>query len=170
MFALDTLVAFRRIIAAGVVLLCLTALASAQEISAKDPASIAELLRERGQTAIVTVDKFNDPFIETSAANIDYNILFYGCLAHKDCTSLSLRAQRIAAGTASFEAMNQWNTDQRWTKLYTDDVNSATIEMDFLFLEAPMNSANFSAYLDIWDRSLTQFVRYIDDGEYDFVD
>jgi hypothetical protein len=144
--------------------------ALAQDISARDPDRIAQLLRERGQTAIVTVDKFNDPFIETSAANIDYNILFYGCLAHKDCTSLSLHAQRIAVGTASFEAMNQWNTDQRWTKLYTDDVNSATMEMDFLFLEAPMNAANFSAYLDIWDRSLAQFVRYIDEGEYDFVD
>lgn len=144
--------------------------ASAQMISSQDPAGLAKLLRERGQTAIITVDEFNDPFIETSVDNVDYNIIFYGCENHEDCTSLTLRAQRISTGNASYEAMNQWNFDQRWTKLYTADVNSAILEMDFLFSQSPMTQQAFAAYLDIWDRSLEQFVRYIDDGEYSFVE
>lgn len=142
----------------------------AQDVSSRDPDGIADLLRARGQTVIVTVDEFNDPFIETSVDNMDYNILFYGCVAHKECTSFSLRAQRMSAGAASFEAMNDWNTDQRWTKIYTADINSAILEMDFLFSQAPLGEATFAAYLDIWDRSLVQFARYIDDGAYDFVE
>ncbi len=144
--------------------------AVAQMIASQDPAAVAKLLRDRGQTAIVTVDQFNDPFIETSVGNVDYNIIFYGCTEHEDCTSLALRAQRNSAGRASFEAMNDWNTDQRWTKLYTADVNSAILEMDFLFADGPMTRESFAAYLDLWDRSLQQFVRYIDDGDYDFVE
>jgi hypothetical protein len=143
--------------------------ASAQMISSQDPASIAKLLRDRGQTAIITVDQFNDPFIETSVDNVDYNIIFYGCTDHEACTSMSLRAQRMSAGRASFEAMNRWNTDQRWTKLYTADINSAILEMDFLFADGGMSQAAFAAYLDIWDRSVEQFVRYIDNGDYEFV-
>lgn len=146
------------------------AIASAQMISSQDPASIAKLLRDRGQTAIVTVDEFNDPFIETSVDNVDYNIIFYGCTEHEACTSLSLRAQRMSSGRASFEAMNNWNTEQRWTKLYTADVNSAILEMDFLFHDEAMSRSAFAAYLDIWDRSVAEFVRFIDDGDYEFVD
>lgn len=144
--------------------------ASAQMISSQDPAGIAKLLRDRGQTAIITVDEFNDPFIETSVDNVDYNIIFYGCTDHEACTSLSLRAQRMSSGRASFEAMNNWNTEQRWTKLYTADVNSAILEMDFLFLEQAMSEPTFTAYLDIWDRSVAEFVRFIDDGDYEFVE
>jgi hypothetical protein len=66
--------------------------------------------------------------------------------------------------------MNTWNTEQRWTKLYTADVNSAIMEMDFLFREGAMSEASFAAYLDIWDRSVAQFVRFIDDGDYEFVE
>lgn len=144
--------------------------ASAQMISSQDPAGIAKLLRDRGQTAIITVDEFNDPFIETSVDNIDYNIIFYGCTEHEACTSLSLRAQRMSSGRASFEEMNNWNTEQRWTKLYAADVNSAILEMDFLFLEQAMSEPAFTAYLDIWDRSVAEFVRFIDDGDYEFVE
>lgn len=144
--------------------------ASAQMISSQDPAGIAKLLRDRGQTAIITVDEFNDPFIETSVDNVDYNIIFYGCTEHEACTSLSLRAQRMSSGRASFEEMNNWNTEQRWTKLYTADVNSAILEMDFLFLEQAMSEPAFTAYLDIWDRSVAEFVRFIDDGDYEFVE
>lgn len=142
----------------------------AQMIGSQDPSAVAKLLRDRGQTAIITVDQYNDPFIETSVGNVDYNIIFYGCTVHEDCTSFALRAQRNSTGRASFESMNSWNTDQRWTKLYTADVNSAILEMDFLFTQSPMTQDSFAAYLDIWDRSLRQFVRYIDDGEYDFVE
>jgi hypothetical protein len=144
--------------------------AFAQMISSQDPNGLAKLLRDRGQIAIITVDEFNDPFIETSVDNVDYNIIFYGCIEHQDCTSLALRTQRMSAGRASFEAMNTWNTEQRWTKLYTADVNSAIMEMDFLFREGPMSEASFAAYLDIWDRSVAQFVRFIDDGDYEFVE
>lgn len=144
--------------------------AQAQLISSQDPAGIAKLLRDRGQVAIVTVDEFNDPFIETSVDNVDYNIIFYGCVDHQDCTSLALRTQRMSSGNASFEAMNSWNTGQRWTKLYTADINSAIMEMDFLFREGGISEAAFSAYLDIWDRSVAEFVRFIDDGDYEFVE
>ncbi|MFK7791318.1 MAG: YbjN domain-containing protein [Devosiaceae bacterium] len=157
----------------GLMVACFSVLGSqvaAQDISSQNPEGVADLLRERGQTAIVTVDEFNDPFIETSAGNADYNIIFYGCQAHKSCTSFSLRAQRMSNGSASFEAMNTWNTEQRWTKLYTADIHSAILEMDFLFAQGPMDEPVFNAYLDIWDQSLREFVRYIDEGEYDFVE
>lgn len=143
--------------------------ASAQTITSKDPDGIASLLRERGQVVIVTVDEFNDPFIETSVGNVDYNMFFYGCDEHVACTSVSLRAQRISSGGASFAVMNQWNTDQRWTKLYTADINSAILEMDLLFGDGAMSEGVFAAYLDIWDRSLEEFVRYIDEGTYEFI-
>jgi hypothetical protein len=159
-----------RVIGLGMVLCTIAMPAFAQMISSRDPDGIAKLLRDRGQNAIITVDEFNDPFIETSVDNVDYNIIFYGCTEHEDCTSLALRTQRMSAGRASFEAMNTWNTEQRWTKLYTADVNSAIMEMDFLFREGPMSEASFAAYLDIWDRSVAQFVRFIDDGDYEFVE
>lgn len=142
----------------------------AQTISSQDPASIAKLLRDRNQTVIVTVDEYGDPFIQTSFDNVDYNVLFYGCTDHEMCDSVSLRAQRHGVGSASYEAINRWNTDQRWTKLYTVQANSATLEMDLLFLDGPMSAEAFASHLDVWERSLSEFARYIDGGSYEFVD
>ena len=168
--ARSTLVRMRAIVLGSLAaLLAMAGAASAQDITTQDPAGIAKVLRDRGQVVIVTVDEFDDPFIETSVDNVDYNILFYGCVNNEGCTSLSLRAQRISTGRASFEAMNQWNTEQRWTKLYTADINSAILEMDLLFRGGPMSLEAFSAHLDIWDRSVGEFVRYIDDGNYAFI-
>lgn len=143
---------------------------AAQTVSSQDPASIAKLLRDRDQTVIITVDEFGDPFIETSFNNIDYNVLFYGCTAHELCNSVSLRAQRFGVGSASYEAVNRWNTDQRWTKLYTAEANSATLEMDLLFQDGPISVEAFVSRIDIWERSLSEFARYIDGGSYEFVE
>ena len=140
--------------------------ATAQSVSSAEPGGLAKLLRERGQSAIVTIDEFNDPLIETSVNNIDYQLLFYGCTDHQACTSISLRAQRISPGRASFEAMNAWNADQRWTKVFTPEINSAILEMDVWFGDHAMTRAQFEDMLDIWERSLVQFVRFIDDGDY----
>lgn len=142
----------------------------AQTVSSQDPASIAKLLRDRGQTVIVTVDEFGDPFIETSFENLDYSVLFYGCTGHQLCNSIALRAQRFGVGSTSYEAVNRWNTDQRWTKLYTAEVNSATLEMDVLFLEGPMSVEAFASHINVWERSLREFARYVDGGSYEFVD
>jgi hypothetical protein len=87
-----------RVIGLGIVLCTIAMPAFAQMISSQDPDGIAKLLRDRGQIAIITVDEFNDPFIETSVDNVDYNIIFYGCTEHEDCTSLALRTQRMSAG------------------------------------------------------------------------
>ena len=161
--------------AAVVAIVCLFAAlnggpALAQTISSSEPAAIAKLLSDRGQQVIVTVDEFDDPFIETSVDNVDYSIWFYGCTAHRDCTSISLRAHRASAGQATIEAMNIWNTDQRWTKLYTPERNSAVLEMDLFFGDSAMGDILFAGYVDIWDRSLAQFVRYIDEGDYAFIE
>ncbi len=161
---------FPKLLFAGLLLGAATFAASAQTISSQNPQGVADFLTARGQTVIVTVDEFDDPFIETSVNNIDYNILFYGCVQHAACTSFSLRAQRTSNGTSSFEAMNEWNLEQRWTKIYTADINSAILEMDFLFTSDPLPRNAFGAYLDIWDRSLAQFVRYVDDGQFDYVE
>lgn len=142
----------------------------AQTVSSQDPASIAKLLRDRNQTAIVTIDEFGDPFIETSFENVDYSVLFYGCTEHELCNSVSLRAQRFGVGSTSYEAVNRWNTDQRWTKLYTANANSATLEMDLMFLDGPMSVEGFALHLDVWERSLREFSRYVDGGSYEFVD
>lgn len=142
----------------------------AQTVSSQDPASIAKQLRDRGQTAIMTIDEFGDPFIETSFENVDYSVLFYGCSEHELCNSVSLRAQRFGVGSTSYEAVNRWNTDQRWTKLYTAQANSATLEMDILFLDGPMSVEAFASHIDVWERSLREFARYVDGGSYEFVD
>lgn len=155
----------------GCFALMLMALPSAaQTVSSQDPGSIAKLLRERDQTVIMTIDEFGDPFIETSFDNIDYNVLFYGCVAHEMCNSVSLRAQRFGVGSATFEAVNRWNTDQRWTKLYTEQANSATLEMDLLFTDGPISVEAFASYIDVWERSLREFASYIDGGDYEYVD
>ncbi|MEM6711085.1 MAG: YbjN domain-containing protein [Pseudomonadota bacterium] len=143
--------------------------ASAQAVLSAQPHSIAKVLRARGQATILTVDEFDDPFIETSIDNIDYTILFYGCTEHQNCTSISLRAHRVSPGRASHEAMNAWSRDQRWTKLYTNDVNAAVLEMDLWFGAGSMEPELFGDYLNLWDRSLEQFVRYIDDGDYELI-
>lgn len=144
--------------------------AAAQTVSSADPAGLVKQLQERGQTAILTVDEFGDPFIETSSGNVDYNMLFYGCVRHAGCTSVSLRAQRMSPGEAPIEALNRWNTDQRWTKLYSADVNSVIMEMDLLFEPGGMQAVSFDAWLDLWDKSLIEFARFIDDGGYSFVE
>lgn len=141
-----------------------------QSISSQAPSSIAKFLEDRGQTVIVTVDEFDDPFIETSVDNVDYNIFFYGCSDNAACTSISMRAQRISPGEASTDVLNGWNRDQRWTKVYSGDINSIIMEMDFLFEESLMDAMLFEAKLDLWERSLAQFVSFVDDGDYDYVD
>ena len=162
--------AVRLLLLAAAALLALAVPAAAQTVSSSEPSSILKQLQERGQTAILTVDEYGDPFIETSSHNTDYNLFFYGCVRHEACTSVSFRAQRMSPGAATLDSLNRWNTDQRWTKLYTADVNSVIMEMDMLLAPGGMRAVTFDAYLDLWDKSLIEFVRYIDDGGYSFVE
>ncbi|MEM6384042.1 MAG: YbjN domain-containing protein [Pseudomonadota bacterium] len=144
--------------------------AQAEDVSASDAGGILKVLRDRGQTALATIDEFGDPFIETSVGNVDYHILFYGCTDHRSCSSIALRTERASDGTTGIEDVNGWNAEQRWTKVYTPEVNILTLELDVWFGDAPIPADRFGRYLDVWERSLSEFVRFVDSGEFDFVE
>lgn len=144
--------------------------AHAQLITSEDPKGIATLLEARGQTVILTVDEFGDPFIETSVNNIDYNVIFYGCVEHQACASIAFRAQRISPGQLTLSDVNSWNLQQRWTKVYSDDANSFILELDLFLAGGGITQETFSSYLDRWDASLVQFRRLVDDNSFDFVE
>ena len=99
-------------------------------VNATAPEPIAALMQDAGLQAQIDKDNSGDPTIISSVSGANFNVLFYGCTAGADCTSLQFYACFKVATPPSLEVINKWNIEIRYGKAYLDAESNPCLEQD----------------------------------------
>lgn len=134
--------------------------AMAQDLLTATPEPIAALMQSAGLQADIETDGSGDPMISSSASGAKYVVLFYGCTAGKDCTSVQLNSCFDLTDGTTLDVVNKWNVDMRYGKASVDENLDPCLRMD-IDLAAGTATDTFKSTLDIWSQILGQFITTI---------
>jgi len=109
----------------------LTAPASAQMVTPKNPQAIAAAVKEKGLPAKLVLPDDNNPYIESNYNDMKFLVLFMNCDDnHQNCTTLQYYMGFNDAKDTTLEQLNEWNKSKRFARAYRDDEGDPVLEMD----------------------------------------
>ncbi|SEV88377.1 Putative sensory transduction regulator [Aliiroseovarius sediminilitoris] len=131
--------------------------AFADPIKASDPQTVLAYFQDIGAPATLTEDSVGDPLIELQYYGTTFAIFFYGCSDNINCNSLQFYAGYTAENEISSEALNTWNAEQRYGRVYQDDEGNKKLEYDIYTGNAGVDSDDFDEMFDIWTELVESF-------------
>ena len=135
--------------------------ALAQNIVATNPEAIAQVIRDKGMTAEVTVDDVGDPMVDvTTDTGGRFVVFFYDCVNNRNCKSLCFFSSWTGSN-ADNDMINAWNRDKRYSRAYISNENSAVLEMDVNLHSGGISAALFADDVDRWMVGFNDYARYI---------
>ncbi|HET9459122.1 MAG TPA: YbjN domain-containing protein [Sphingomicrobium sp.] len=137
--------------------------ALAQQVTAKDPQSIARALLASGYQAEIKKDGEGDPMIMSASSGTRFGVFFYNCTNHANCATVQFHAgfDTDPGKAPSLEKINAWNRTQRFGRAYLDNEGDPVIEMDIDLDDGGMSQALFLDNLEFWVSVLAQFEKEI---------
>ena len=136
--------------------------ARAQLVSAANPESVAQVLRDRGYRAELTKDSEGDPLIKSGAEGSNFLLLFFNCTGGKNCATVQFYAGFDRDGSFSLEKLNEWNRTKRFGRAYRDNEGDPVIEMDVDLDDGGMSKALFEDNIEFWTSLVSSFKQFID--------
>lgn len=121
---------------------------------------IAALMQEAGLQADVSTDSAGDPLITSSASGANFSVLFYGCTAGKDCTSVQLNACFDLPNGTTLDITNTWNKDMRYGKASLNENLDPCLMMD-IDMTAGIAGDTFRSSIKTWSQILGKFTTAI---------
>ncbi len=151
----------RSYIAFSAAVLALTATQSAQAeicadgvVCASNPAGMVSAIQALGYKASLDKDSSGDPKIISSASGYDYDIYFYDCNNHLNCSSIQFFVSFTKDSANSEMLANQWNLKKRMGKMAFDPADgSINLQYD-LSTSGGLNKTNFKDVVGWWDSTL----------------
>jgi hypothetical protein len=137
-----------------------TATAQAQQVTASNPAAIAQSLQAAGYKADLGKDGTGDPLISSSSSGTSFAIYFYGCIKNVACKTIQFSAS-YAGGATSLERINEWNKTKRWGQAYMIESGSTRVQMDVDLEQGGMSNALFIDNLEYWVATMAAFEKFI---------
>ncbi len=123
-------------------------------VSASDPNTVVEALKANGATVEVTTDKTGDPKLIAAKSGVTTYIYFYGCTNNIKCTSFQFNSSFDTKGKYTFEKTNKFNTEYRYVKVVSDDVNDPHLKYDVYTGKSGISDEYFSDVYDLWLSSI----------------
>jgi len=148
-------------LAAAAAIGCSAAPGAAQMVQAREPATIVRALEEADYPAELAIDNVGDPIITSKHDGSTFKILFYNCTDHKNCGTIQFHSGYDLDETVSLEAINKWNSSQRFGRAYVDAQGDPIIQMDVDLDDGGMSKALFTDNLEYWTSVLDQFEEHI---------
>lgn len=129
-------------------------------VDATSANAVASLMQQAGYRAVVGVDNYGDPTIESSTAGVDFTVYFFGCQNGANCQSLQfLQGFDLPKGT-SYQMMNDWNATKRFGFAFLDDESDPFVTMD-VNMAYGVSEDNLLDTLRLWDQVLSDFQAHI---------
>jgi len=137
--------------------------AFAQQVTAKDPQSVARALQAAGYQAELQKDSEGDPMILSASSGSKFGVFFYNCTNNANCATVQFHAgfDTDPSKAPSLERINAWNRSQRFGRAYLDNEGDPAIEMDIDLDDGGMSQALFIDNLEFWVSVLAQFEKDI---------
>jgi len=145
----------RSLTLALVAILAVTQPLSAQTII--DGTDINEVLNiAKGYgSATLQRDSEGEPAIRGRIDGNGYYLTFRNCSGENSCEDFYFQSF-IIKPVVDLELANAWNYNKRWTKLYFDDEDDATLEMD-VNLGGGVTISNLEQAFSIWSQNMEAF-------------
>jgi hypothetical protein len=135
--------------------------AQAQMVRAQDPGSVVKALQDGGYAAQLGIDKVGDPMITSGVGGTTFQIFFYNCTDHRDCTTVQFHSGYDLATSPSLEQINAWNRGKRFGRAYLDAENDPILEMDVDLDDGGLSPLLFIDNIEFWASVLGDFEKQI---------
>ena len=96
-----------------------------------------------------------EPAIRGRIEGNPYYLTFRNCTEENSCEDFYFQSF-IIKPVIDFKKANEWNFNKRWTKLYFDDDDDATLEMD-VNLGGGVTITNVEQAFSIWSQHMESF-------------
>lgn len=116
-------------------------------VDATDPARLAAVLKGFGIARVEANSNSGNPQIDGRAEGKPYKLFFYGCTEKANCKSVQFWA--YWDDDAPLEALNAWNRDTRYGKVYLDEDQDVVLEFDVNMVFGATEKT-FEDNADIW--------------------
>lgn len=137
--------------------------ALAQNLMATDPDMVMVAMQTEG--FLVTRETADDgtPKLVSRVSDSQFQVYFYGCeSAETPCTSIQFSAGYDLEGAMSTSKINQWNSENRYTRAYIDDEGDPFLKLDVTMFGDGIGQKNFAEILDLWRLLVEDFESFID--------
>lgn len=148
---------FKHLVTAALITAGTAAFASADPVRASDPQSIMAYFKDLGAPATLTKDRSGDPLIELQYYGTRFAVFFYGCRDGKNCSSIQFYSGYSADYEISPDALNNWNAQQRYGRVYQTDEGRKRLEFDIYTGYDGISAADFDEIFDIWTQLVKEF-------------
>lgn len=119
--------------------------AAAQSVDAANPASVVAAVQAAGYRATLDKTKEGNPIIRSAANGRNFSIVFDDC---KDgCKTLGFYAYYKRAPVHTLEAINKWNADKKFLRVYIDSDGDLSTDYQITTV-GTIPRANFADALD----------------------
>lgn len=130
-----------------------TAKCGAAMVCASKPETIVAALQAAGYKAKASVDSTGDPSIESAASGYRFDIYFYGCKNHVDCSSLQFQISWGNDPIHTPALANEWNRKERFAQASIGDKHQFVVSYDVTTVGG-INQKNFADTIDWWQTML----------------
>lgn len=152
-----------RIVLAAIMMAATFQTASAQNVTADDPAAFADYITSLGYRANLEASGEGRPKIVSATEGVRFNIYFYGCNEQKiECNSVQFQAGFDFNDPQSPELVTTWNSSKRFAKATLTKNGDPIIRMDVNLDKGGVSPSNFNDTFRIWSLLLGQFKTHID--------
>jgi hypothetical protein len=91
---------------------------------------IAKWLQDAGYKADVQTAKDGTKSVRSSTDGTGFYVDMYDCKGNPKCSSIQFSVGFDTKGQYPAAKMNEWNSQNRWVRAYSDDKNDPWLEMD----------------------------------------
>ncbi|WP_446325585.1 YbjN domain-containing protein [Blastomonas sp. CACIA14H2] len=135
--------------------------ASAQNVSATRPDSIAAVLKARGLPSELKQGDGN-PYIRSAYDDMPFLIALMNCDdAKANCATVQFYFGFNDRKGFSLDKLNEWNAKKRFVRAYRDDDNDPVLVMDVDTDKGGIPQAVFNENLSVWLDQMQQYRRFV---------
>lgn len=135
--------------------------ASAQNVSAARPDSIAAVLKARGLPSELKQSD-GTPYIRSAYDNLPFLIAMMNCDdAKANCATVQFYFGFSDRKGFSLDKLNEWNAKKRFVRAYRDDENDPVLVMDVDTDKGGVPQAVFNENLSVWLDQMQEYRRFV---------
>jgi len=131
-------------------------------VCASAPTTVAAAMMRAGYQALVEQDDLGDPKINSAANGYKFQVLFYGCEAHKACDSIQFYVGFTPDPVRDAAYANEWNARKRFSQMSVDKEGGPRVTYDLATIGG-LTQKNFADVLDWWTTLLAETGKFSDE-------
>lgn len=141
-------------------------LAHAQQVTAKDPATLFSIAKAEGFAPEEIKEASAAPMILLKLGASSSALLFRDCdEKESSCKTVQFYAGYSVDAPFQLEYINNWNRDNRFGRAYLDDSGDPVLEMDLDLDFAGLPRANVVEAFRMWRSLVTTFEKFVRESE-----